>query len=586
MPGDARAARGVRDLVRELALLPVEGGARVAIVEGAARMNEDAQNALLKTLEEPPPGSRSSCAWIARRSLLPTVRSRCARVRLGPVGPREIEGLLGDLGLADASTAARLARLAEGRPGIAVAYARAPEAVAIRDEIARTLLDLLAARTRATAGGSEGPPRTGPRPGGGARRSPWPPPVAAPQASAAPAPEEDDEESAGPARLAPAERRRAARQLLAIWRDLARDLAVRGWPESTMSPASRGPRRRPARGAPTAAARLPGGSPARSSPGSTGSPSWSPATSARSWRGRRRSWPGRGSAGRGMTGSRGPPAIAPVRVDVVVRGRVQGVGYRMFVARAAVGRGLTGWVANEPDGSVRCVAEGPGRLSRRSSATWPSAHRARSVERLEVAWSEAAGRTSTDSRYGPAGMAATDRGTLEAIHLADREGGPMRAVESRRGDRRVGLTGDRYAVPPDERDPRDDEVREVTLVEAEQIEWLAAETGIRLEPGATRRNLTTRGVRLNDLVGRTFRVGAVRVQGVELCEPCAHLQEMVGQPVLRPLVHRAGLRARLLDSGELRVGDPIEVESGLTRPSAQGSPAMRPPSIAVNVPVW
>jgi MOSC domain-containing protein YiiM len=136
----------------------------------------------------------------------------------------------------------------------------------------------------------------------------------------------------------------------------------------------------------------------------------------------------------------------------------------------------------------------------------------------------------------------------------------MRAVDTVEAVAGVGLTGDRYAIPLDRRDPTDDEVREVTLVEAEQIEWLAVETGIRLSPGATRRNLTTRGVRLNDLVGRTFRVGSVRIQGVELCEPCAHMQELVGQPVLRPLVHRAGLRARLLDNGELRVGDPIEVD--------------------------
>jgi len=156
-------------------------------------------------------------------------------------------------------------------------------------------------------------------------------------------------------------------------------------------------------------------------------------------------------------------------------------------------------------------------------------------------------------------MAATDRGTLEWIHLADREGGPVHAVESVRAMAGVGLEGDRYAIPPEDRES-DDDILDVTLVEAEQIEWLAAETGIRLEPGATRRNLTTRGIRLNDLVGRTFRVGSVRIEGVKLCEPCNHLQEMVGQPILRPMVHRAGLRARLLDDGVLRVGDPIVVE--------------------------
>jgi MOSC domain-containing protein YiiM len=156
-------------------------------------------------------------------------------------------------------------------------------------------------------------------------------------------------------------------------------------------------------------------------------------------------------------------------------------------------------------------------------------------------------------------MVATEPGTLVAIHLADREAGPMRAVEAVLATAGVGLAGDRYARPAAPHED-DGEVREVTLVEEEQIAWLASETGIELEPGATRRNLTTRGIRLNELVGRTFRVGAVRIEGVELCEPCAHMQEMIGRPVLRPLVHRAGLRARLLDDGELHVGDPIVID--------------------------
>ena len=83
---------------------------------------------------------------------------------------------------------------------------------------------------------------------------------------------------------------------------------------------------------------------------------------------------------------------------------------------------------------------------------------------------------------------------------------------------------------------------------------------LTLAPGETRRNLTTRGIRLNDLVGRTFRIGSVTAEGLRLCEPCAYLQGQIGKPILEPLVHRAGLRARLLDDGELHVGDPIEVE--------------------------
>jgi DNA polymerase-3 subunit delta' len=219
---EARAARGVRDLLRELSLLPVEGGARVAIVEGASQMNEDAQNALLKTLEEPPAGVTIVLCVDQEEILLPTVRSRCSRIRLGPVGPRDIEGLLGELGLADAPTASRLANLAEGRPGLAVAYARVPEAVAIRDEISRSLLDLLSAeRARRLAAGRDllGRARDLSDALDGSIEA---------SSTGSIASGEDEADDAGPARVAPAVRRRAARQLLAVWRDVARDLAIVG----------------------------------------------------------------------------------------------------------------------------------------------------------------------------------------------------------------------------------------------------------------------------------------------------------------------------------------------------------------------
>src|SRR5829696_7485072 len=143
--GGKDGKRGVRDLVTELALLPVEGIARVAIIREAHRMNDDAQSALLKTLEEPPAGTTLILVADDEERLLPTVRSRCARVRLGTVNVRDIEALLAARELADPPTSARLARLAGGRPGLAIAYAAAPEAEAIRNELSRTLLDLLAA---------------------------------------------------------------------------------------------------------------------------------------------------------------------------------------------------------------------------------------------------------------------------------------------------------------------------------------------------------------------------------------------------------------------------------------------------------
>ena len=135
----------IRRLISELALLPAEGGSRVVIVEQAHRINDDAQNALLKMLEEPPAGVTIVLCADDEECLLPTVRSRCVRIRLGPVAGREIERWLGELGAADAAAASRFARLAGGCPGLALAYARAPEAARLRGEIARGLIDLLAA---------------------------------------------------------------------------------------------------------------------------------------------------------------------------------------------------------------------------------------------------------------------------------------------------------------------------------------------------------------------------------------------------------------------------------------------------------
>ena len=144
--GPGARVRGIRDLIADLALLPVEGGARVAIVEAAQRMNEDAQAALLKTLEEPPAGVTLILCADAEEPLLPTIRSRCARLRLGPVGIRDVEAILAEHGVADAPLASRLARITGGRPGLALAWARQPEALRVRDELSRSLLDLLAAR--------------------------------------------------------------------------------------------------------------------------------------------------------------------------------------------------------------------------------------------------------------------------------------------------------------------------------------------------------------------------------------------------------------------------------------------------------
>ena len=241
---DARH-RGVRDLVTDLALMPVEGGARVAIIEGADRMNEDAQSALLKTLEEPPGGVTIALCADQEARLLPTVRSRCFRVRLGLVGPRDIEAILADHDLADPPTAARLGRLAGGRPGIALAYARAPDAVLIRAELTRTLIDLTdagpavrlaaaraavpraialssalaAADTAATAA------RPGRRRGPAAIASPPVETTVVGTADDEP-PSDGDGTAAGPSRVPATDRRRGVEVLIGLWTDVARDVVL------------------------------------------------------------------------------------------------------------------------------------------------------------------------------------------------------------------------------------------------------------------------------------------------------------------------------------------------------------------------
>lgn len=105
----------------------------------------------------------------------------------------------------------------------------------------------------------------------------------------------------------------------------------------------------------------------------------------------------------------------------------------------------------------------------------------------------------------------------------------------------------------------------VTLVEAEEIEHFCAEQGRAVDLAMTRRNLVTRGVRLNALVGREFRVGTARLRGVELCEPCSALGQLLADASLAPAdvvrrwVGRGGLLAEVLESGSIAPGDCIVI---------------------------
>ncbi|MFI5101994.1 MAG: MOSC domain-containing protein [Terriglobales bacterium] len=151
-------------------------------------------------------------------------------------------------------------------------------------------------------------------------------------------------------------------------------------------------------------------------------------------------------------------------------------------------------------------------------------------------------------------------GTVESIHIASTAQGAPQSVDEATAIPGAGLEGDRYALKVGTfYKPRPD--YELTLIEAEAIEALRRDYHVELAAGDARRNIVTRNVALNHLVGREFAIGEVRIRGVRLCEPCEHLEKVTGKPVIEGLLHRGGLRAQILTRGTIRVGDKLTVIS-------------------------
>lgn len=148
-------------------------------------------------------------------------------------------------------------------------------------------------------------------------------------------------------------------------------------------------------------------------------------------------------------------------------------------------------------------------------------------------------------------------GVVETIAVSEEAEGPMAVVPSAEAMAGRGLRGDRYARGAGTFSDPNGRGYDLTLVEAEALEELAA-GGVEIEPADARRNLVVRGVALDDLIGKRFRVGGVECFGQRRCEPCAHLEKLTRPGVLRGLVHRGGLRADVLSDGEIRAGDTVE----------------------------
>ena len=149
-------------------------------------------------------------------------------------------------------------------------------------------------------------------------------------------------------------------------------------------------------------------------------------------------------------------------------------------------------------------------------------------------------------------------GTVLSIQIAPGATDPLASVEQVRAIEGFGLEGDRYLRRTGTYSKKNDESREATFIEVEALEALQKDYHLVLSGVESRRNFTTKGVALNHLVGREFKVGEAVFRGIRLCEPCSHLEEITGKAVRKGLIHRGGLRAQIVKSGQVRVGDDVE----------------------------
>ncbi|MGG5888943.1 MOSC domain-containing protein [Falsiroseomonas sp. HC035] len=154
-------------------------------------------------------------------------------------------------------------------------------------------------------------------------------------------------------------------------------------------------------------------------------------------------------------------------------------------------------------------------------------------------------------------MTETWAGRLLSIHIAGEASAPMQTLAEARLVEGHGIEGDRYASGRGTYSHKPHQDRQCTLIEVETLEALARDHGLALAPEESRRNLTVRGVPLNHLVGREFRVGEVVLFGGRLNVPCQYLDDLLGRPLFKPLMNRSGLNCRIVRGGVIRPGDTI-----------------------------
>ena len=226
-----------------------------------------------------------------------------------------------------------------------------------------------------------------------------------------------------------------------------------------------------------------------------------------------------------------------------------------------------GWwiaVVDDPDADAATTSPGDRQVAVLAFGTPPGVvlspqtpallHRATA----DLAITEAYAVASLDPVLRPGPAAADLAGSVEGLAVAVAAEAPMQLLGTARARAGRGLDGDRYAVGAGTFSSRAGRRPgyDLTLIAAEVLDELAA-AGHAIDFAGARRNVLTRGIDVNALVGRTFRIGDVVCRGSRLCEPCVHLDRLSGPGLLRPLIHRGGLRADILTDGEIRVGAPI-----------------------------
>jgi MOSC domain-containing protein YiiM len=150
-------------------------------------------------------------------------------------------------------------------------------------------------------------------------------------------------------------------------------------------------------------------------------------------------------------------------------------------------------------------------------------------------------------------------GTVVTIYISPARGEPTVSVDQVHVIPGKGIQGDRYFSEQGKVAEGYRPDRQLTLIESEAIEAIRQEDGIPISPGDTRRNIITRGIRLNDLVGYDFYIGKIRMHGIRLCEPCNYLASRTHPQIITSMAHRGGLRAEILSDGMIHINDIIAI---------------------------